>query len=84
MFLGFRLNTGLIPTVVLAGVAGCFFFGNPTLFRRLRVRHILAIHAQHPAAVYRTLEPAQRTVDVFFVADFNANSYMVGQDKFLR
>ena len=69
----------LVPPVVLARIAGGFLLRQPTLFGRLRVGHVLAIHTQHTAAVDGALEPAQRAVDVFLVADFNANSYVMGQ-----
>jgi hypothetical protein len=62
---------------VLAGVTSRFFGVQTALFGRLRERHILPVHPKHTATVHGTLEAAQRTVNVFFVADFDSYSYLM-------
>ncbi len=64
---------------MLAGVARSLFLGKAPLLGRFRKCHILTIHAQDATTVYSAFEPAQGAVDIFFVSDFYANSYMMGQ-----
>lgn len=69
----------LVAPIMLAGVARSLFLRKAPLFGRLRKCHILTIHAQDATPVDGAFEPAQGAVDIFFVSDLYADSYMMGQ-----
>lgn len=60
-------------TASTTSVAQGTLSGQATLFARLGERHVGAVNTQHTATIYYALEPAQRAVNAFFVANFDSD-----------